>query len=59
MSILTDGYPTRIVFSSADSGETLYFKEKEITPPGIDTGEMNDVTSMQITVWRTFLFRQL
>lgn len=59
MSILTDGYPTRIVFSSADSGETLYFKEKEITPPGIDTGEMNDVTSMQNTEWRTFMFRQL
>ena len=59
MSILTDGFPTRVTFSSADSGETLYFKEKEVTPPGIDTGEMNDVSNMQNTAWRTFAFRKL
>ncbi len=59
MSILTDGFPTRIIFSSADSGEELYFKEKEITPPGIDCGDMNDVTNMQNTAWRTFAFKKL
>lgn len=59
MSILTDGFPTRVTFSSADSGEALYFKEKEVTPPGIDVGEMNDVTNMQNTAWRTFAFRKL
>ncbi len=57
--ILTDGFPTRIVFSSADSGEELYFKEKEITPPGIDCGEMNDVSNMQNEAWRTFAFKKL
>ena len=59
MSILTDGYPTRVTFSSADSGEELYFKEKEVTPPGIDVGEMNDVTNMRNETWRTAQFKKL
>jgi len=59
MSILTDGFPTRMTFSDAYSGVELYFKEKELTPPGIDMGEMNDVTNMQNTAWRTFAFKKL
>jgi hypothetical protein len=59
MSILTDGFPTRLSFADAYSGVELYFKEKELTPPGIDMGEMNDVTNMQNTAWRTFAFKKL
>jgi hypothetical protein len=59
MSILTDGFPTYLTFSNTYSGVALYFKEKEITPPGIDMGEMNDVTNMRNTAWRTAAFRKL
>jgi len=59
MSILADGFPTYLTFSDAYSGVSLYFKEKEITPPGIDMGEMNDVTNMRNTAWRTSVFRKL
>jgi hypothetical protein len=59
MSILSDGFPTRLNFAAAYSGVSVYFKEKEITPPGIDMGEMNDVTNMRNTTWRTFVFRKL
>lgn len=59
MSILTDGFPTYLTFADAYSGVNLYFKEKELTPPGIDMGEMNDVTNMRNTAWRTFAFRKL
>ena len=59
MSLLADGFPTYLNFSSTYSGVSVYFKEKEITPPGIDVGEMNDVTNMRNVTWRTFMFRKL
>lgn len=59
MSLLTDGFPTFLTFSSAFSGVNVYFKEKELTPPGIDMGEMNDVSNMRNTAWRTMAFRKL
>lgn len=59
MSTLTDGFPSRMVFSNADSGVELYFQEKELTPPGVDCGEMNDLTNMHNEAWRTFAFRKL
>ena len=59
MGILADGYPTYLTFSDTYSGVSVYFKEKEITPPGIDMGEMIDVTNMRNTTWRTSVFRKL
>lgn len=59
MGLLTDGYPTYLTFSDTYSGVSLYFKEKELTPPGIDMGEMNDVSNMRNTAWRTMAFRKL
>ena len=59
MGLLSDGFPTYLTFSDAYSGVGVYFKEKELTPPGIDMGEMNDVTNMRNTAWRTFVFRKL
>lgn len=59
MSILTDGFATRMTFSEGDSGTSLLFQEKELTPPGIDMGEMNDISNMQNTAWRTAAFRKL
>lgn len=59
MSMMTDGHPTRLSFEASFSGVNLYFREKELTPPGIDMGEMNDVTNMSNTAWRTFAFKKL
>lgn len=59
MAFITEGFPTTMAFANADSGVTLYFKEKELTPPGIDGGGPNDYTSMRNTAWRTRQPKQL
>lgn len=59
MGIMTDGFPTYLSFGVGYSGVNVYFEEKELTPPGIDMGEMNDVTNMRNTAWRTFAFKKL
>ena len=53
MAWLDDGFPTTVYFSNAPSGVTLYFQERSVTPPGIDYGGENDVTTMRNTAWRT------
>jgi hypothetical protein len=50
MSILNDGHPTLVSFSL---NPTIEFKEKTVTPPGIDGGGENDTTTMRNEAWRT------
>ncbi len=59
MSFLTDGHQTIIAIASTPSGESLLFREKEVTPPGVDGGGGNDVTNMRNEVWRTFRPKKL
>lgn len=49
--ILRDGYSTIISFEILGGG--ALFKEKTVTPPGLDGGGMIDTTSMRNSVWRT------
>ena len=53
MARIDDGHPTSIAFGSTPSGETLLFWEKEVTPPGLNGGGRNDITTMRNSVWRT------
>lgn len=53
MSWIDDGFSTTMYFSNAPSGATLWFREVDLTPPGIDGGGPNDVTTMRNTAWRT------
>jgi len=53
MAIMTEGFPTTMTFSEADSGVALYFEELAVTPPGVDGGGPNDTTNMKNTAWRT------
>jgi len=53
MSWINDGFKTIMDFSNAPSGTTLYFQEREITPPAVDMGGENDTTTMRNTAWRT------
>lgn len=56
MGILNDGFAT--FFDFADF-PTVNFKEKEVTPPGVDGGGPNDTTTMRNTTWRTMQPKQL
>lgn len=47
---LDDGHQTLISFAAAPS---VKFKEKTVTPPGIDAGGEIDTTTMLNTTWRT------
>ena len=47
--IINDGFSTIINFVNAG----VLFKEKEVTPPGVDGGGENDTTTMRNTAWRT------
>jgi len=47
---LTDGHPTKITFGD-DPDISLW--EEQVTPPGIQGGGPNDLTSMHNTTWRT------
>ena len=48
--ILRDGHSTILTFANIPN---VNFLEKEITPPGVDGGGENDVTTMRNEVWRT------
>lgn len=51
MGILNDGYQTLVDFADFP---TVTFKEKTVTPPGIDGGGAIDTTTMRNEDWRTF-----
>lgn len=53
MARIDDGHPTTIDIGSLPSGEVLLFWEKEVTPPGLNGGGPNDITTMRNLVWRT------
>jgi len=62
MSIQTDGYQTKIIFTSSalsSAEEALQFEIKEITPPGVSGGGGIDTTTMSNKTWRTFLPKSL
>jgi hypothetical protein len=50
MTFLKDGYQTLYTFSVNPS---VYFKERSVTPPGLDGGDEVDTTTMRNTRWRT------
>lgn len=53
---LYDGFSTLITFAGDPSIE---FWEKTVTPPGIDTGDPIDISTMHNTTWRTMFTRAL
>lgn len=62
MSIQTDGYQTKIVFTSdtlSSAEEALQFEIKELTPPGVSGGGAIDTTTMANTTWRTAMNKSL
>lgn len=59
MAWLDDGHSTTMYFSNAPSGVTLYFREVDLTPPGIDAGGPNDVTTMRNVTWRSMKPKKL
>lgn len=62
MAIQTDGYQTKIAFTSASlssAEEGLQFEIKELSPPGVSGGGSIDLTSMVNTTWRTFAAKSL
>lgn len=56
MAYLKDGHPTTIGFADYPS---VLFKEKTVTPFGVDGGEKNDNTTMRNSVWQTFYPQKL
>jgi len=61
MSRIDDGHPTTIEFANQPSGTgpTITFWEKEVTPPGMDSGGANDTTTMRNSTYRTMAPKQL
>lgn len=62
MSIQTDGYQTKIIFTSASlssAEEALQFEIKELTPPGVSGGGGIDITTMSNETWRTMAAKAL
>jgi len=62
MSIQTDGYQTRITFTSdalSSAEEALQFEIKELTPPGVSGGGAIDISTMSNETWRTFAAKSL
>ncbi len=57
MGILTEGFPTKVTFTSAEltSGVVTFdvMNELEVTPPGIAGGGANDTTGMRNIKFRT------
>ncbi len=53
---MDDGHSTKVAFS-LDPDISLW--EKTVTPPGIETGDPVDTSTMHNTVWRTFAERAL
>lgn len=54
MSIMNDGFSTRIRFNLFPGLLPLRAKEKTVKPPGLDGGGPNDTSTMRNTRWRTF-----
>ncbi len=52
MALLTDGFKT-LINLAAVPGAGVTFREKEVTPPGLDSGGELDTTTMRNTRWRT------
>ncbi len=50
MSILNDGHSTIYTFANISN---VNFLEKEVTPPGVDGGGENDITTMRNVRYRT------
>ena len=53
MAFINDGFKTLINLSNYASGVDLYYKERDVTPPGWDGGGENDTTTMRNTAFRT------
>lgn len=53
---LDDGYRTLVTFATSP---TISFWEKSITPPGLDSGDPIDTTTMHNDQWRSMAPRQL
>ena len=53
MGRMTDGYTTRVSFSSAGSQIDVYMFETEVTPPGLAGGGPVDTSTMRNTAYRT------
>ena len=56
MSILEDGLSPLISLANLPA---IKLCEKTVTPPGVDGGGSNDLTSMKNAVWRTFAPKRL
>jgi hypothetical protein len=50
MARIDDGFSTTITFANYPS---VSFYEKEVTPPGMEGGGANEITTMLNTTWRT------
>ena len=50
MARIDDGFSTTIGFANYPS---VSFWEKEVTPPGMEGGGANEITTMRNTTWRT------
>ena len=61
MARIDDGHGTTVAFGSQPSGTGpgITFWEKEVTPPGMDGGGENDITTMRNTTYRTRAPKQL
>ena len=61
MSRIDDGHPTTIAFGdqASGTGPNVTFWEKSVTPPGMDAGGENDITTMRNDVYRTKAPKQL
>jgi len=61
MARIDDGFKTTIAFGDQPSGTgpELTYWEKDLTPPGMDAGGMNDITTMRNTLYRTRAPKQL
>jgi len=61
MSRIDDGHGTTITFGDQPSGTGpgITFWEKSITPPGMDAGGANDITTLRNDTYRTFAPKQL
>ena len=64
MAYLNDGHSTTIGFLTVSSPDpdapiAFLFKEKRVTPIGVDGGGPNDTTTMRNTTWRTMQPKKL
>lgn len=57
MAIHEDGFSTKISFTGLGAG-TEFFAQT-VTPPAMNAGGANDVTSMENTAWRTKASKKL